>query len=51
MDNFTFTLPSPIDDDECGAVDGMKNWQGKPKYFEDAYPTHCHFVQNKFHVT
>jgi hypothetical protein len=25
-----------IDDGECGAADGIENWQGKPKYLEKA---------------
>jgi hypothetical protein len=27
-----------MDDDECGAVDGMRIWQGKPKYSEKFCP-------------
>jgi hypothetical protein len=26
-------------DDECGAVGGMKNWKGKPKYSEKTCPS------------
>jgi hypothetical protein len=28
-----------IDGDECGAVNGMNEWQGKPKYLEKTGPS------------
>jgi hypothetical protein len=28
-----------IDDDDCGAVGGMNEWQGKPKYWEETCPS------------
>jgi hypothetical protein len=27
-----------IDDDDCGAIGGMDEWQGKPKCSEKSYP-------------
>jgi hypothetical protein len=27
-----------IDGDDCGAISGMNEWQGKPKYLEDPGP-------------
>jgi hypothetical protein len=28
-----------IDGDDCGAIDGMSGWQGKPKHAEETCPT------------
>jgi hypothetical protein len=28
-----------IDGDDCGAVGGMNEWQGKPKYWEKTCPS------------
>jgi hypothetical protein len=28
-----------IDGDDCGAVGGMDEWQGKPKYWEETCPS------------
>jgi hypothetical protein len=31
--------PWMIDDDDCGTVSGMNEWQGKPKYWEETCPS------------
>jgi hypothetical protein len=38
---FTGLLYQPwmIDDDDCGAISGMNEWQGKPKYSEETCPS------------
>jgi hypothetical protein len=28
-----------IDGDDCGAIGGMNEWQGKPKYWEETCPS------------
>jgi hypothetical protein len=28
-----------IDGDDCGAVGGMDEWQGKPEYWEETCPS------------
>jgi hypothetical protein len=28
-----------IDVDVCGAIGGMNEWQGKPKYWEETFPS------------
>jgi hypothetical protein len=38
---FTSLLYQPrmIDGDDCGAISGMNEWQGKPKYSEETCPS------------
>jgi hypothetical protein len=31
--------PWMINDDDCGAISGMNEWQGKPKYSEETCPS------------
>jgi hypothetical protein len=31
--------PWMIDGDDCGAISGMNEWQGKPKYWEETCPS------------
>jgi hypothetical protein len=38
-----------IDDDECGAVSGMRIGRGTDVLRENL--SQCHFVHNKFHMT
>jgi hypothetical protein len=38
-----------IDDDDCGAINGMTEWQGKPQYSEGTYPKAA--VHHRSHMT
>jgi hypothetical protein len=32
-------IPALDDNDDCGAISGMNEWQGKPKYSEETCPS------------
>jgi hypothetical protein len=36
--------PWMIDGDDCGAISGMNEWQGKPKYSEETWPSAALYI-------